>query len=75
MSDIVIASAARTPIGAFNGALSTLSAASLGTVAIEFFSFAVAWKPSLHRPWGMGLIAMHLVIGLAMEIIITGVQE
>ena len=34
MSDVVIASAARTPIGAFNGALSTLSAASLGTVAI-----------------------------------------
>ena len=35
MSDVVIASAARTPIGAFNGALSALSATSLGTVAIE----------------------------------------
>ena len=35
MSGIVIASAARTPIGAFNGALSTLSASDLGTIAIE----------------------------------------
>jgi acetyl-CoA C-acetyltransferase len=34
MVDVVIASAARTPVGAFNGALSTLSAAELGTVAI-----------------------------------------
>ena len=34
MSDVVIAGAARTPVGAFNGALSGLSAAELGTVAI-----------------------------------------
>ena len=34
MSDIVIAGAARTPIGAFNGAFATLPAASLGKVAI-----------------------------------------
>ena len=34
MSEIVIASAARTPIGAFNGALSTLAAHELGTTAI-----------------------------------------
>ncbi len=35
MSDIVIASAARTPIGAFNGGLSTVPAHDLGKVAIE----------------------------------------
>ena len=35
MSDIVIVSAARTPIGAFNGGLSSLSAANLGTIAIK----------------------------------------
>ena len=35
MSDIVIASAARTPIGSFSGALSTLPAHDLGKVAIE----------------------------------------
>jgi acetyl-CoA C-acetyltransferase len=35
MTDVIIASAARTPIGAFNGALSSLSASALGTVAIE----------------------------------------
>ncbi len=34
MSDIVIAGAARTPIGAFNGAFATLPATELGKVAI-----------------------------------------
>ena len=34
MSEVVIAAAARTPIGSFNGGLSTLSAAELGQVAI-----------------------------------------
>ncbi len=35
MVDIVIASAARTPVGAFNGALSSLPAHELGAVAIR----------------------------------------
>ena len=35
MSQIVIASAARTPVGSFNGALSSLTAAELGAVAIR----------------------------------------
>ena len=35
MSDVVIVSAARTPIGTFNGALASLSGAQLGTIAIE----------------------------------------
>ena len=35
MSDIVIVSAARTPVGSFNGALAGLSAAALGTIAIK----------------------------------------
>ncbi len=34
MTDVVIVSAARTPIGAFNGALSTLPAHELGKIAI-----------------------------------------
>src|SRR5256885_2265695 len=34
MSDIVIVSAARTPVGSFNGALSSLPAHELGKVAI-----------------------------------------
>jgi acetyl-CoA C-acetyltransferase len=34
MTDVVIAAAARTPVGAFNGGLSTLSASELGRVAI-----------------------------------------
>jgi acetyl-CoA C-acetyltransferase len=33
--DIVIVSAARTPVGSFNGGLSSLTAAQLGTVAIK----------------------------------------
>jgi len=35
MQDIVIASAARTPVGAFNGAFASLSAHALGVVAIQ----------------------------------------
>ena len=35
MSDIVIVSAARTPVGSFNGAFATLSAHALGTIAIQ----------------------------------------
>jgi len=34
-TDIVIASAARTPVGSFNGALSTLPASELGAIAIK----------------------------------------
>ena len=34
-SDVVIVSATRTPIGAFNGGLSSLAAADLGTIAIK----------------------------------------
>ncbi len=35
MEDIVIVSAARTPVGSFNGALATVSAAELGTTALR----------------------------------------
>ncbi len=35
MTEVVIAGAARTPIGSFNGSLSTLSAADLGIIAIK----------------------------------------
>ncbi len=35
MSDIVIVSAARTPVGSFNGALASLPASALGTIAIK----------------------------------------
>ena len=35
MTDVVIASAARTPVGSFGGVLSTLSASDLGKIAIQ----------------------------------------
>ncbi|MDE2383960.1 MAG: acetyl-CoA C-acetyltransferase [Alphaproteobacteria bacterium] len=35
LKDIVIVSAARTPVGSFNGALSSLTGAQLGTIAIK----------------------------------------
>ena len=35
MTDVVISSACRTPIGAFQGALSSLSAAELGAIAVK----------------------------------------
>lgn len=45
MSDIVIVSAKRTPIGAFNGALSGQSAAQLGAVAITAALAAAQVEP------------------------------
>jgi acetyl-CoA C-acetyltransferase len=35
MSDIIIAGAARTPVGSFNGALSSLPAHALGTIVVQ----------------------------------------
>jgi len=35
MTEVVIASAARTPVGTFNGALGSVAASYLGTVAIR----------------------------------------
>ena len=35
MNDVVITSAARTPIGSFNGALASVAASELGTIAIK----------------------------------------
>jgi acetyl-CoA C-acetyltransferase len=35
MTEVVIASAARTPVGSFNGALAPLSAAELGSIAVR----------------------------------------
>ena len=46
MSDVVIASAARTPIGAFLGGLGSVPASYLGQVAIE----VLAIDPIDHRP-------------------------
>jgi acetyl-CoA C-acetyltransferase len=45
MSDIVIASAVRTPIGAFNGAFAGLTAHQLGKVAIESALGRASLKP------------------------------
>ena len=44
MTDIVIASAARTPVGSFNGAFASLAAHDLGVIAI---------KEALARAWGV----------------------
>src|SRR3546814_14395536 len=35
MTDVVIAGAARTPVGSFNGSLSSLAASKLGALAIK----------------------------------------
>ncbi|HET7098665.1 MAG TPA: hypothetical protein VFI61_00285 [Patescibacteria group bacterium] len=40
----------------------------LGTLYIEFFSLWVAFKPNLHKVWGVVLISMHVGILLAMGI-------
>ena len=46
MSDVVIVSAARTPVGSFNGALSSLPASELGKVAIEAAVSRAGLQPS-----------------------------
>lgn len=46
MSDIVIVSAARTPVGSFNGALSGLPASELGKIAIEAAISRAGLQPS-----------------------------
>ncbi|MDR6624553.1 acetyl-CoA C-acetyltransferase [Caulobacter segnis] len=46
MSDVVIVSAARTPVGSFNGALSSLPASELGRVAIEAAISRAGLQPS-----------------------------
>ncbi|MFC7474624.1 acetyl-CoA C-acetyltransferase [Dankookia sp. GCM10030260] len=45
MTDIVIASAARTPVGSFNGAFATMTAHALGTVAIQAALSRAGVKP------------------------------
>ncbi|NGM22393.1 acetyl-CoA C-acetyltransferase [Roseomonas stagni] len=45
MTEIVIASAARTPVGSFNGAFASLSAHALGTVAIQAALTRAGVKP------------------------------
>lgn len=39
-----------------------------GAIAVEFFSFWTAFRPSLQRPWAIALIAFHLGVYLAMTI-------
>ncbi len=45
--DIVIVSAARTPVGTFNGAFASLTAAQLGTVALKAAMERAGLEPSL----------------------------
>jgi acetyl-CoA C-acetyltransferase len=45
MTEIVIASAARTPVGSFNGAFASLSAHALGTIAIQAALSRAGVKP------------------------------
>ena len=40
----------------------------VGGLYLELFAFVVAFRPRLHRPWGMALIAFHLGIYLTMGV-------
>ena len=60
MTDIVIASAARTPVGSFNGALGSVPAHDLGTVAIKGALERAGVAPEDH-------IAMNVIIRAACE--------
>ncbi|HEX9837076.1 MAG TPA: acetyl-CoA C-acetyltransferase [Alphaproteobacteria bacterium] len=54
MTEIVIASAARTPVGAFNGALASLPASDLGKVAVA---------EALHRAGVAGQEVSEVILG------------
>ncbi len=58
MTDIVIASAARTPVGAFSGSLSTLAASALGSVAI-----AEAMKRAGVEPGEVSEVILGQILG------------
>ena len=62
-TDVVIVSAARTPVGSFNGALSSLKASELGTVAI---------KAALARAGLEGGVVDDVVLG---QILIAGAGQ
>lgn len=40
----------------------------LGVMYLEIFSFPIAFSPALHRVWGVALIAMHLGVGLVLNL-------
>ena len=40
----------------------------LGALYLEAVAVLIAFRPALHRLWGIGLILLHLGIGLGMEI-------
>jgi acetyl-CoA C-acetyltransferase len=56
MNEVVIVSAARTPIGSFNGALSSLSAAQLGSKAIKGALDKIDLDPSIVEEVYMGCV-------------------
>ena len=56
MSHVIIASAARTPVGSFNGAISALSGSELGTVAIKSALERAAVEPEAVSEVIMGQI-------------------
>ena len=56
MNEVVIVSAARTPIGSFNGALSSLSASQLGSKAIKGALDKIDLDPSLVEEVYMGCV-------------------
>ena len=58
MTDIVLASAARTPVGAFSGGLSTLAASALGSVAI-----AEAMKRAGVEPGEVSEVILGQILG------------
>ena len=56
MNEVVIVSAARTPIGSFNGSLSSLSAAQLGSKAIKGALDKIDLDPSIVEEVYMGCV-------------------
>lgn len=51
MTEVVIAAAARTPVGSFNGAFATLPAHALGAAAIRARSSGPGSRPRRWTRW------------------------
>ena len=75
-TDIVIASAARTPIGAFNGAFASLKGHELGTIAVVEALKRAGVDPAEVNEVILGQVLTPLqILGITITVISVGIVE
>lgn len=77
MQEVVIVSTARTPVGAFNGALSTIPAPKLSAITIKaaLERAGMHYKYTLHIIYMFNLLHYHKIFILSLLIFIGLFQE